>query len=61
MISWALPSKGPSKDTHTLTLAGSNAVQSRRLQKIISGWLIREDLVEGLSFVLALKSRGQVF
>lgn len=37
--------------------ASPNSIQSRMLQKITSGWLIREDLGEGLAFALALKSR----
>lgn len=52
-----LAERRPSKDRHTLNTSQFNVMQSRLLQKIISSWLIREDLVEGLAFVLALDSR----
>ena len=38
-------------------LAGSNATQDKMLQKVVLGWMIQEDLIEGMAFVVALKSR----
>lgn len=37
-------------------LASSNAIQNTKLQKVILGWMIQEDLTEGMASVLALKS-----
>lgn len=48
----------PFKDRYNLNTSqfSSNAIQNRRLQKIISGWLIWKDLIEWMALVMALKS-----
>lgn len=61
-LPWRVPQQtGDLPRTDRLRVPASpNAIQSRMLQKITSGWLAREDLGEGLAFALALKSRQDV-